>query len=606
MLLSDFPQEIIDKVIDLLPVKDRISCCLVCKSWNNIFQDSLYSDLVISSRETLDGVLTSSLDNQPDYQENGHLVRYMHIRHHMDVTDEDIYALQKMFPNIKYIRLDEMCIRHKGLGLDTDWHPWRLLRELSFSFWRIDIPAMGDKLVNFLLSLPALRRLEISILDVFIDSLYFSLNDIETIHSHLKHLEHLKLKSKLLPISDIAFAKIADVSPVTAMRRLEIKSKNTDHRWLYYFGHKYPNLRKIEFCTINVPGDLKEQRNSAMAIFFKDPLVFQHLKKLDIRYYNYVGKADRLLWEISDSKNTMIDRVVVSFNQTGAYSLNNLCDVPKRITYACLTKYSKSIKSFHLSCKSMYTVPIQLIEMENALCNLVDLVIKNPISVELDTFLFLAPRLGSLELEHADIQIKDELYTSKRFGLQTFKVKDAKITSDVLRFLSFHCRDLKELNLIESSVYGNFTTPGCQFIDMTYSRIKKLFIYSTEFIIKDNNECPDNVNIALITRPVEDIPPKQEYDPNVQPNIIGAPTKAHYHWFYASEPQNMNAISKAQSSRIMKFISNYEENKRITLERAHIKIRKPSKRWKRRCVFGYTKIKLGYVADYRSSIDITF
>ncbi|KAI9016368.1 hypothetical protein CLU79DRAFT_763487 [Phycomyces nitens] len=61
----------------------------------------------------------------------------------------------------------------------------------------------------------------------------------------------------------------------------------------------------------------------------------------------------------------------------------------------------------------------------------------------------------------------------------------------------------------------------------------------------------------------------------------------------------MNAISKARGSRIMKFFSNYEENKRITLERAHIKIRKPCKRWKRRCVFGYTKIKLGHVVSYK-------
>ncbi|KAI9028098.1 hypothetical protein CLU79DRAFT_551573 [Phycomyces nitens] len=430
------------------------------------------------------------------------------------------------------------------------------------------------------------------------DSLSFSLNDIETIHLHLKHLEYLKLKLKLLPISDIAFAQMADVSPATTMRKLRIGSKNTDHRWLSYFTHKYPNLRKIELCTINSPADPKDQRNSAMAILFKDPLVFQHLKNLDIRYYNYVGEEDKFAWKISDSKNTMINRVVVSINQTGAYSPNNLCDVPKRITDACLTKYSKSIRSFHLSCKSMHTVPIQLIEMENTLCNLVKLEINSPVSVELDTFLCIAPRLKSLQLEHADIQIKDELYTSKRFRLQSFKVKDAKITSDVLRFLSFHCRDLKELDLIESSVCANSKTPGFQFIDMAYTRLEMLNIYSTEFIVNENNEYPNTTNIALITRPVEDIPPKQEYDPNALPTVIGEPTKTHYDWFYASEHKIMLPISAARAYRIICFFSTYEENKIIMLQEARKK-KEAYDHWSEKFVFGYTKIRLGYVVNYK-------
>ncbi|KAI9028159.1 hypothetical protein CLU79DRAFT_553993 [Phycomyces nitens] len=598
MLLSDFPQEIIDKVIDILPTKDKISCCLVCKSWNNIFQDSLYSDITINSRDALDKVLNKSPDIQPNCQENGHRIQYMLINNYMDVTDEDIYALQKMFPNIKYICLYNMYINQKSLGLDVGWHPWRLLRELSISFWKIDIPDVGHKLVKALLSLPALRRLEIENHTTLIDSLSFSLNDIETIHSHLKHLGHLVLKSKLLPISDIAFTQIEDVSPATTMRNLRVVSEKTDNRWLYYFAHKYPNLRKIEVCTSNALSNPEEQRNSTMAILFKDHLVFQHLKNLDIRYTNYAGRSDRFLCEISDSKNTTFEHVAISINQMDDYSPNNLCDFPKRITEACLTKYSKKIKSFYLCCKSIHTVPIQLIEMENTLCNLVKLEINSPVFVELDTFLSSAPRLKSLELFYTTVQVKDELYTSKRFGLQAFRVNDAKITSKVLRFLSFHCRDLRELDLNRSSVYGNFTTPGCQFIDMTYSRIERFYIDSTAFIIQDNKNCPDNVNITLITRPVNYIPPKQEYDPNVLPNVIGTPTRLYYDWFYAPEPQKVHPISETQASRIMKFFSNYERNKRITLNRVYIKTSQPTINWENRCVCGYTKIKLGYIDNY--------
>ncbi|KAI9028106.1 hypothetical protein CLU79DRAFT_551936 [Phycomyces nitens] len=605
MLLSDFPQEIIDKVIDLLPVKDRISCCLVCKSWNNIFQDSLYFDINIKTRHALNKILSPSSDNQPNYYNNGHLARHL-LLYLVEAKDDDIYALQKIFPNVKYIHFCPNIINRENFGFTIDWHPWRLLKELYITFAFVFIPNIGRNIVKVILCLPLLTRLEIGSKRAVLFPKVFSLNDLETIHSHLKHLEHLALNSVLLPVSDTDLGRVTDVLPATAMRSLEIESGKAGNRWLYYFARKYPNLRTLEFWTSWTVLESKEKIENTTTLFDNAPPSFQHLTKLDLTNSHCNDDEEILFRDITNFDNVPLKQVSISIDSSNDSYPDNVFDVSKRIIEACLTKYSKTIESFYLQYQSINAVPMQSMEMETTLCNLVKLDIDMPISIDLDAFLCTAPRLKSLVLYDADIKVRDKLYTSKRFGLESLALFGGKITSDVLRFLSFHCRGLNELDLTRLSVYGNFTTPGCQFIDMTYSRIETLFIYSTEFIIKDNNECPDNVNIALITRPVEDIAPKQDYDPNVQPNVIGAPTKAYYHWFYASEPQDMNAISKAQSSRIMKFISNYEENKRITLERAHIKIRKPSKRWKRRCVFGYTKIKLGYVADYRSSIDITF
>ncbi|KAI9023665.1 hypothetical protein CLU79DRAFT_747614 [Phycomyces nitens] len=53
----------------------------------------------------------------------------------------------------------------------------------------------------------------------------------------------------------------------------------------------------------------------------------------------------------------------------------------------------------------------------------------------------------------------------------------------------------------------------------------------------------------------------------------------------------------------MKFVSNYEENKRIAMEKAYyLKRRKLSKIWKKNFVFGYTKIDLGYVPNYYCTV----
>ncbi|KAI9028158.1 hypothetical protein CLU79DRAFT_885047 [Phycomyces nitens] len=603
MPLSQVPQEIIDKIIELLQVNDKISCCLVCKSWNNIFQDSLYFDITIRHRTALDKVLNKSPDIQPNYYKNGHLARYLRL-YHAETTNKDIYALQRIFPNVKHINFRQDHINRENFGFTIDWHPWRLLKELYITFAFVFIPNIGRNIVKVVLCLPLLTRLEIDAKSAMLFPREFSLNDLETIHSHLKHLEHLKLDSILLPVSDTDLVRVTDVLPATAMRSLEINHEKAGNRWLYYFGRKYPNLRTLEFWTSWSVLDSEEQIKTTTTLFDNALPSFQHLTKVDLTNSHCNDNEEILFMDITNFDNVPLKHVSISINSKIGSHPDNVFNVSKRIVDACMTKYAKTIESVYIDYQSINTVPIQFIEVETTLCKLVKLDINIPMSVELDTLFCAAPHLKILVLYGADIKIKDELYTSKRFGLQSLRLFSGKSTSDVLRFLSFHCRGLNELDLTGLSVYGNFTTPGCQFIDMTYSRLKILCIYYTSFIIQDNKECPENINITLITRPVEDMPPKQEYDPNVLPNVIGVPIKAHYHWFHASKPQPTNTISRARGSRITKFISNYEENTRLALERDPlIKIRKPSNHWKDRCVFGYTKIKLGYVADYRSLIE---
>ncbi|KAI9032544.1 hypothetical protein CLU79DRAFT_841859 [Phycomyces nitens] len=217
-----------------------------------------------------------------------------------------------------------------------------------------------------------------------------------------------------------------------------------------------------------------------MALFRQVPVSFQHLENLKIKYFHVIEEREFFLADKINFHDTPLKHIsiVISVPYV-AYSPDNLCDVPKNIAETCLAKLSKTIKSFQLKYPNPHTTPLHLMGMENNLCNLVKLGISISVFADIDTLFRAAPRLRYLELAYADIKVKDELYNSERFKLRSFGLTNSTITSDVLQFLSFHCRNLDTLSLID------------------------------------------------------DIPPKQEYDPKVLSTVSGGTSvKTHYDFFY--------------------------------------------------------------------------
>ncbi|KAI9032562.1 hypothetical protein CLU79DRAFT_152665 [Phycomyces nitens] len=608
MLLSGFPREIIEQIANYLSFRDKTSCSLVCKSWKRVFQDTLYSDISILSYDALKNVMTPSQDNRHKYHEIGHLVRYLTISENFHATAKQIYALQKTFPNIKYLYFAIAPLRSNNFGNKTDWNLWRSLTELRMDIYGSYKHIMENLLVEAIACLPLLKRLSIHNKTEYNIIIEFSVNNFETIHSHLKHLEYMKLRTGFLTLSDTDLERIPNVSPATTMKILDIIPNDADYRWLCYFSHKYPNLNTLNLGVKYLLPDTEVQRHNTMTLFQQVPASFQHLESFNLKYSQNIERKklifmDKICFHDAPLKHVSIDVLV----RYGA-SPDNLCDTSKIIAETFLERCSKTIESLNLKCDSRYATPINLTGIENSLCNLVKVNMSVRTVADIDTFLRAAPRLKYLQLECSNIKIRKQLYNSERFELQSFDLRRSKITSNVLRFLSFHCRKLDTLNLNYTWVYGSFTTPGCQSIDMTYSRLQSLSINKIRFIIEDNKKCPDNLNITLITRPVDAITPKQEYDPDIFPvNVGDTPFKTHNEWFYENDPGRMIRISGLQASYTEDFFSNYEENKRIATEENERIAMKENRRItrqkafeisKQNFVFGYTKISLGYVFHY--------
>ncbi|KAI9032574.1 hypothetical protein CLU79DRAFT_830418 [Phycomyces nitens] len=432
--------------------------------------------------------MTPSQDNRRKYHEVGHLVRYLSISHGRDITVEKIYALQKTFPNIKYLYFIVTTLVSNTFGSIADRNLWGSLTALQIYLSNFNVFATAKSLVEITVCLPLLRRLTIQDGMQYRDMKGLSVNNFETIHSHLKHLEYMKLKLSFLTLPDTEHERIPNVSPATTMKILDIISSNADYRWLCYFSRKYPNLHTLDLGLKYLLLGSKARRHNTMTLFQQVPVSFQHLESLNLKYCHNIEREELLIIDKICFHDAPLKHLSIDVSVRYGSSPDNLCDASKIIVETFLESCSKTIESLNLKCAIDYGIPINLTWMENNLCKLVKVEINIPTVVDIDAFLRAAPRLKYLQLKYSDIKVKKQLYNSERFELQSFDLSYSTITSDVLRFLSFHCRNLNTLSLCEVSVYGSFTTPGCQSIDMTYSRLQSLSIDKTIFIIKDNKK----------------------------------------------------------------------------------------------------------------------
>ncbi|KAI7850195.1 hypothetical protein BDC45DRAFT_518747 [Circinella umbellata] len=68
--ISNLPQELIDRIAQLLTQEDRHACILVCKQWHKVFLSNLYKNVKVRTRQALQNffmALQKSLSISPEY-----------------------------------------------------------------------------------------------------------------------------------------------------------------------------------------------------------------------------------------------------------------------------------------------------------------------------------------------------------------------------------------------------------------------------------------------------------------------------------------------------------------------------------------------------------
>ncbi|KAL0088004.1 hypothetical protein F4703DRAFT_1843627 [Phycomyces blakesleeanus] len=567
----------------------------------------MHSDLIICNKYQLQELCKIPKENETPKQDTSHLLRSLTLGKNLFVFDKLLYTLQFKFQNIKYLYIEKYGLPPIYFGVTADWHLWKLLRELNIDLDDERIPAENPYL-EIILRLPLLRRLKIARSPTHSKQLTFTLNDLETIHTHLLHLNDLELSSDLLPLSETDLIRLTKVLPAKKMTVFGKYTRSTDHRWLCYFVRKYPNIRTLNFSISHYEPELKRQEGDMVSFFTQIPHPFQHLRTLNIGINDFQRREYLLLWDIIATcqislKNISIMSCKLNKDSYFSYSSEEFGSLNLDIMKLFWRQFSKTLESFSIDYDYRDVIPIDIMEIAGTTCNLVHLKLDTAlVSFKLDLFLGKTPSLKSLDLGKSHVEIDSITFSNpKRHALQSLKIFRSQIVSDVLRYLSFHCRELNVLDLVNTKVFGSISsTTGCNFIDMTYTRFKSLLIQNTEFIIKENEVCNENIDITVITHPVNDMPPKDDNEPSNSPVSIGLPhIKARYHWFYRERSCTMKAFSKSQGSSVGKFFAEFERKKENALKTNFYldQVNKKKANWKRNCVYGYTKIKCGYVAD---------
>ncbi|KAL0081045.1 hypothetical protein J3Q64DRAFT_1701562 [Phycomyces blakesleeanus] len=622
MLLSKLPPEVILNISLFLPLKDRDSCCFVCRAWKGPFQESMHYDLTLGSIGAIYNSWEELVDSESIKQYTGTLLRSLTLSDCRNLSVQQLGTLQRTFPNVKSVWIQKLCCSSNLFERETDWLLWRSLTELRVDIllYRTIHVEVDNPFLGIICNLSMLTRLQL-INSVHYESCInqiFRLSEFELIHTRLVHLTHLELSSRLLSISGTEIQRMGEVSPANKIKLFRMISSKTDHQWLYYFAKKYPNLESFNFSTISDELESEKQRNNIISLLQSLTHPFQHLKALYLGDKNYLPKEYLLYYDMINCFKPPLERIYIYIFQRNLFGnlSKPLSALNKLFRYMCSSRLSGSLKDLCVLCPEVLIITTLLIKRKDTFYNLVHLKLSCPFQpFNLDDLLDKRNFLKTLDLRFAKIEINPKaLKRTKRRSLQSFTATRSEITSDVLRYLSFQCRDLNTLYLHRTKVFGKFnSTQGCHFIDMSYTRFNLLRFVSVPFIIKDNPINGHNINITLITRPVDDIPPKNDDSVETLPiSFESSSFKVHYDWLYSLN-SSMRPLPKAASKNAEEFFMNFEDNKELFLntyvpnprtEKINLNKWKYDPKchnktdWKLKFIYGYTRIKCGYVANF--------
>ncbi|KAL0086851.1 hypothetical protein F4703DRAFT_1915918 [Phycomyces blakesleeanus] len=196
----------------------------------------------------------------------------------VDVNGVCLYELQQLFSNIKRLNTPQniLCYRlimpfddfvdndvpegeNNAADLrflryaasreeEIDWHLWENLDELIIKMTKEDLDIELGDLIMAISFLPCLRKLSCLTTGPVFQRAY-TLEDIETIHSYLPHLEHLSLTISIDPLSERDIVEIQKIKPAEKMKSFAIATDCPDASWMHYFSRKYPNLDTLGWYT---------------------------------------------------------------------------------------------------------------------------------------------------------------------------------------------------------------------------------------------------------------------------------------------------------------------------------------------------------------------
>ncbi|KAI8639154.1 hypothetical protein BD408DRAFT_421915 [Parasitella parasitica] len=277
---THFPTEILIQIVNYLTPQEIRIGLFICQDWYHVFRYGLYHSISIKTLCQLELLLKSLSESSANAITNGSLIKNLFIQRKTVACLEKMIQERLIIPRFLFERLPDLCPNLEVLDFDPEtWKfvcfhsnvsKWIHMRQLptlaslgaNLPFLRdlgqsleslsiqssmiVDISTQG-RLVSILSLVPQIHSLAIQ--GDRESTLNLTLNDIQTIHQLLLHLERLEIVGdniQFVPIEETReMINISSSPTAPRVTSLRINACMTPVTWLSYVSHKYPRLKYL-------------------------------------------------------------------------------------------------------------------------------------------------------------------------------------------------------------------------------------------------------------------------------------------------------------------------------------------------------------------------
>ncbi|KAL0098242.1 hypothetical protein J3Q64DRAFT_1845417 [Phycomyces blakesleeanus] len=467
-MTSKLPHEILSIIAKFLPPDTRSICSIVCKQWQQPFQDAIPSELSITNHNLKD--ICDQLDSNIYFKR--HLVQHLNLYCISTRNREYLPVLQSLFPAIQSFHYVEQTNRDISIESLLDFGLWKSLTHLDIYIQQRSNFETKNVLEK-LSSLPHIVHFTFMRMHPYLAPSFVTWQDIDCLHNNLPLLRVLKLGVRLFPISSDDISTIRQTVPANRMAYAKYTDSYIDSTWLFYFALKYPFLRTIDFSDYfhkrEPYADYNKERE--MKLLSTHPSFFLHLKNV------YVYENSRNGWPMTTFYDTLshfsapLKHMDINIaNGNDGYALTHNIN-----TWANL--FSKTMETLDITVSfarhTSMSNPITL----SIYPRLTKLVISAEYkSIEIDHILDQCPGLLMLKLSKNAISLRNPSSAfQSTHGLRKLYVDISDTNIRVINYVSSRCRQLKYLTLDKIAPKDtDFDKTGYLLFDMSFSQLNEL------------------------------------------------------------------------------------------------------------------------------------
>ncbi|KAL0083877.1 hypothetical protein F4703DRAFT_1600597 [Phycomyces blakesleeanus] len=508
MPASELPLEILLQIAELLLTNDRRSCALTCKGWRYPFQEFLWKHIHVDSMNNFETLFNTIEDSRIMSKSYGPLVRSLRLCGECIIPSIQQDHFLRSLPNLKHLDLGRMSYKLINPEMTRINDTWMSLESLRIKIPHSGIEETTEEIIEFLTNISKLQKIEL-IQCSWNNSIKYMLDDFDKIHQKLQQLSCMKASISLGNILHPAQLMIPNTIPALALTRLDLNLRDWDPLWLYYFGHKYPNLRFIKLDISHVreckiPEEVM-RRNSAL--FLYNPDAMQYLETFNLITKDISDSSHVALWDFICPLNIQIKHLKYTMKHK-----NGGGHFFKMIIKGALRTFADTLETLSVEGNvyfdSKYTSKIEL----SPYCPLlVDLRISNcGLSIDISNILDNCGSLRRLRLYNGELCISQDAANQKskrqkdhqHHGLNILELHEVLTSDSVFKHISFRCRHLQYMNLDTLTIVESISKKtGNLLIDMSHTLFKVLRLDNIQYYsLYDDTDDQIAINLLLLSQ----------------------------------------------------------------------------------------------------------